>query len=31
MFASDEGRQFDQLAANCDDFGPLLASEGYIA
>ena len=31
MFALGEDRQFEQLPADCDDFGPLLASEGYIA
>jgi hypothetical protein len=31
MLASDEGRQFDQPPADCHDFGPLLASEGYMA
>jgi len=31
MFAPGEDRQFEQLPADCDDFGPLLASERHIA
>jgi hypothetical protein len=31
MFAPSEDRQLNDLQADCDDFGPLLANEGLIA